>query len=45
LYLFLMISFFISCPFSGGIYGIPPLMDRYGLGMPMGPGAMVCCRD
>jgi len=25
---------------NGGMYGIPPLMDRYGLGMPMGPSAM-----
>jgi hypothetical protein len=24
---------------------MPPLMDRYGLGMPMGPSAMVCCKD
>ncbi|XP_024042538.1 ranBP2-type zinc finger protein At1g67325 isoform X2 [Citrus clementina] len=28
-------------PYSGGIYGMPPpLMDRYGLGLPMGPAAM-----
>lgn len=30
---------------SGGMYGMPPPMDRYGLGMAMGPGAaaaMVC---
>nr|DAD38707.1 TPA_asm: hypothetical protein HUJ06_013029 [Nelumbo nucifera] len=26
---------------SGGMYGMPPLMDRYGLGLPMGH-AMVC---
>ncbi|KAF2286485.1 hypothetical protein GH714_017293 [Hevea brasiliensis] len=26
---------------NGGMYGMPPLMDRYGLGMPMGPAAMV----
>uniref|UniRef100_A0A1D1Y8U1 RanBP2-type zinc finger protein At1g67325 n=2 Tax=Anthurium amnicola TaxID=1678845 RepID=A0A1D1Y8U1_9ARAE len=25
---------------TGGMYGMPPLMDRYGMGMPMGPGAM-----
>ncbi|RYR11532.1 hypothetical protein Ahy_B04g069052 isoform A [Arachis hypogaea] len=25
---------------NGGIYGMPPLLDRYGLGMPIGPGAM-----
>ncbi|XP_031385513.1 ranBP2-type zinc finger protein At1g67325 [Punica granatum] len=25
---------------SGGMYGMPPMMDRYGLGLPMGPGAM-----
>ncbi|XP_024007384.1 ranBP2-type zinc finger protein At1g67325 isoform X3 [Eutrema salsugineum] len=24
---------------SGGMYGMPPPMDRYGLGMPMGPAA------
>lgn len=33
------------CPFSGGMYGMPPLMDRYGLGMPIGPATMVCCKD
>ncbi|XP_065874944.1 ranBP2-type zinc finger protein At1g67325 [Euphorbia lathyris] len=33
-------------PYSGGsmigngVYGLPPLMDRYGLAMPMGPAAM-----
>ncbi|KAE9607972.1 putative Zinc finger, RanBP2-type, Zinc finger, RING/FYVE/PHD-type [Lupinus albus] len=27
-------------PYSGGIYGMPPLLDRYGLGMPIGPGTM-----
>ncbi|CAN0896123.1 RanBP2-type zinc finger protein At1g67325 [Linum grandiflorum] len=25
---------------NGGMYGMPPLMDRYGLGMSMGPAAM-----
>ncbi|XP_058113448.1 ranBP2-type zinc finger protein At1g67325 isoform X2 [Magnolia sinica] len=25
---------------SGGMYGMPPLMDRYGLGLPMGHAAM-----
>ncbi|MQM17264.1 hypothetical protein Taro_050232 [Colocasia esculenta] len=25
---------------TGGMYGMPPLMDRYGMGMPMGPGSM-----
>ncbi|KAI4336575.1 hypothetical protein L6164_015087 [Bauhinia variegata] len=25
---------------NGGMYGIPPMVDRYGLGMPMGPGTM-----
>ncbi|KAM7269695.1 hypothetical protein ACFE04_025192 [Oxalis oulophora] len=25
---------------GGGMYGMPALMDRYGLGMPMGPAAM-----
>ncbi|XP_052309921.1 ranBP2-type zinc finger protein At1g67325 isoform X1 [Populus trichocarpa] len=25
---------------NGGMYAMPPLMDRYGLGMPMGPAAM-----
>ncbi|XP_077216513.1 ranBP2-type zinc finger protein At1g67325-like isoform X2 [Tasmannia lanceolata] len=25
---------------AGGMYGIPPLMDRYGLGLPMGQAAM-----
>lgn len=24
------------------MYGMPPMMDRYGLGLPMGPGTMVC---
>lgn len=24
------------------MYGIPPMMDRYGLGLPMGPAALVC---
>lgn len=23
------------------MYGLPPMMDRYGLGLSMGPGAMV----
>ena len=27
--------------FSGGMYGLPPLVDRYGLGLPMGHAAMV----
>ncbi|KAH0461352.1 hypothetical protein IEQ34_008927 [Dendrobium chrysotoxum] len=27
-------------PYSGGMYGMPPLMDRYGMGMHMGHGAM-----
>ena len=27
--------------FSGGMYGMPPLVDRYGLGLPMGHAAMV----
>ncbi|CAA6671214.1 unnamed protein product [Spirodela intermedia] len=26
---------------AGGMYGMAPLMDRYGMGMHMGPGAMV----
>ncbi|KAI6692183.1 hypothetical protein NL676_019893 [Syzygium grande] len=26
---------------NGGMYGMPPMMDRYGLGLPMGPGGMV----
>ncbi|KAI3426803.1 uncharacterized protein J3R85_009676 [Psidium guajava] len=26
---------------NGGMYGVPPMMDRYGLGLPMGPGGMV----
>lgn len=30
---------FVAC--SGGMYGMPPLMDRYGLGLPMGHAAMV----
>ncbi|KAK3418873.1 hypothetical protein EUGRSUZ_H04636 [Eucalyptus grandis] len=25
---------------NGGMYGVPPMMDRYGLGLPMGPGGM-----
>jgi membrane protease subunit (stomatin/prohibitin family) len=25
---------------NGGMYGMPTLMDRYGMGMPMGPAAM-----
>ncbi|KAK8967672.1 RanBP2-type zinc finger protein [Platanthera guangdongensis] len=25
---------------AGGIYGMPPVMDRYGMGMPMGHGPM-----
>ena len=25
----------------GAVYGIPPIMDRYGMALPMGPGAMV----
>ncbi|XP_078443557.1 ran BP2/NZF zinc finger-like superfamily protein isoform X2 [Wolffia australiana] len=29
-------------PYSpGGMYGMAPLMNRYGMGMPMGPGAMI----
>ncbi|KAK4399602.1 RanBP2-type zinc finger protein [Sesamum angolense] len=24
-------------PFSGGMYGVPPMMDQYGLGFPMSP--------
>ncbi|XP_072971638.1 ranBP2-type zinc finger protein At1g67325 isoform X1 [Typha angustifolia] len=27
-------------PYSGGMYGMPPLMDRYGVGLPMGHDAM-----
>ena len=27
--------------FSGGIYGMPPLVDRYGLGLPIAHAAMV----
>lgn len=26
---------------TGGMYGVPPLMDRYGLALPMAPSAMV----
>ncbi|ONI29975.1 hypothetical protein PRUPE_1G225000 [Prunus persica] len=25
---------------NGGMYGMPPMMERYGLGLPMGPGPM-----
>lgn len=32
----LMISYSL-----GGMYGMPPMVDRYGLGIPMGHGAMV----
>lgn len=28
--------------FVGGMYGMPPMIDRYGLGLTMGPGTMVC---
>ena len=27
--------------FSGAVYGMPPIMDRYGIALPMGPGTMV----
>ncbi|GFY88124.1 Ran BP2/NZF zinc finger-like superfamily protein [Actinidia rufa] len=30
---------------TGGIYGMPPLVDRYGLGMPMGHAGMAVKSD
>lgn len=26
---------------TGAVYGMPPIMDRYGMALPMGPGTMV----
>ncbi|KAL0421571.1 UNVERIFIED_CONTAM: hypothetical protein Slati_3180000, partial [Sesamum latifolium] len=30
-------SWFAYEPYHGGMYGVPPLMDGYGLGLPMSP--------
>lgn len=35
------LMFFIHLFFAGGMYGVPPLMDRYGLGLPIATAAMV----
>ncbi|XP_021899756.1 ranBP2-type zinc finger protein At1g67325 [Carica papaya] len=29
----------------GGMYGMPPLMDRYGLALPMSPAAAMVCTE
>jgi hypothetical protein len=36
-----MLNFFVGDSLAGGIYAMPQLLDRYGLGVPIGPGAMV----
>lgn len=35
------ITFLVGYFLAGGIYGMPQLLDRYGLGVPIGPGTMV----
>lgn len=35
------INIFVANSSAGGIYAMPQLLDRYGLGVPIGPGTMV----
>lgn len=37
----LFIYLFCFLVFIGAVYGMPPIMDRYGMALPMGPGTMV----
>lgn len=32
------------CSVSGGMYSAPPMMNRYGMGLPLGHSAMVCTK-
>lgn len=34
----------LFCSLSGGMYSAPPMMNRYGMGLPLGHTAMVCTK-
>lgn len=38
-FIYVFILFFLF--FIGAVYGMPPMIDRYGMALPMGPATMV----